>query len=808
MSNNTRLAACILSDRPLSELEAAAAGGLDCAAGIPALALAASLLNVESVATLLRCGADVNAAYASEPFAGWRALHFAAAAPCGPDTDALLAILITAGADVTASTNDGFSATDIACTDHPETAQLLVAAGAPPPSAARHALHLQTQARATPRLHAVVDELEVSAVCEELLLGAYVDGADPAGRTPLHLAARLGCPPLVRLLAFSFGANVNVQDVLGRTPLLIAVSLDMPSTETVATLLALGADWNTPDALGATPMRVAVDRGRTQLVAMLAAAGAPVPAGVPASIAKQHRPVPEPINLMAQHAFAVSCISKGHLRALDMALATGKHSLHNLTVHAAAYGTVDSLQFFLSRGGDVSARLTHPAESLYSGASALHAACGTTEDRDDHVRLLLEAGADINATMPNGLKPLDVACRAATRSLLISRGAVRAERTADGASWKFTAQMMYAVANHDFEEAKQHLYAGVPVETRDVLGRTVMHSAASTGNCSLVISLLAHGAQPNAVSFDGRSALHYAVAGGHLGCCELLLAAGADAQQPSWLGVTPARLAALSGEWRILQLFTESVLPRQPAAAPPAQPPPPRARSRRAASVAAPPTPEAVARAEAAAAELLATEAAEAARAAAKVAKAAKRAAQAASRKAPPPRAAHSSSSEEEEEAEAPAPEASWPCLPRQKPVKRVRPRRRSYASAVAPPSAAAELKEPPPAPSAPSTESADDSFSSISEPDWLAELLEDRCDTAGERRTYVEQVVKDVGALRVEIDNAKLCIVCLSAEKSAVLLPCKHAGFCDGCAVALLRGPCPLCQTRVEECLLGLYCH
>jgi hypothetical protein len=83
---------------------------------------------------------------------------------------------------------------------------------------------------------------------------------------------------------------------------------------------------------------------------------------------------------------------------------------------------------------------------------------------------------------------------------------------------------------------------------------------------------------------------------------------------------------------------------------------------------------------------------------------------------------------------------------------------------------------------------------------------LEDRCDTASERRAYVEAAVKGVTALRVELDNAKLCVVCLCAEKSGVLLPCKHTGFCDECAVALLHSPCPLCKTRVEECMLGLY--
>jgi hypothetical protein len=84
-----------------------------------------------------------------------------------------------------------------------------------------------------------------------------------------------------------------------------------------------------------------------------------------------------------------------------------------------------------------------------------------------------------------------------------------------------------------------------------------------------------------------------------------------------------------------------------------------------------------------------------------------------------------------------------------------------------------------------------------------LAELLEERCDTASERRAYVEAAVKDVGALRVELDNAKLCMVCLSTERSAVALPCKHAGFCDECAIRLLNAPCPLCKTRIKDCLI-----
>ena len=133
--------------------------------------------------------------------------------------------------------------------------------------------------------------------------------------------------------------------------------------------------------------------------------------------------------------------------------------------------------------------------------------------------------------------------------------------------------------------------------------------------------------------------------------------------------------------------------------------------------------------------------------------------------------------------------------------------RRRSTAhSAVAP-----QPPQPPAATACAAHSSAqhseEDTCSTISEPDWLAALLEERCETAHERRSFVEAAVKEVAALRVELDNAKRCVVCLSAEKSAVALPCKHTGFCDGCAVALLRGPCPLCTRRIDECVLGLYC-
>jgi len=53
-------------------------------------------------------------------------------------------------------------------------------------------------------------------------------------------------------------------------------------------------------------------------------------------------------------------------------------------------------------------------------------------------------------------------------------------------------------------------------------------------------------------------------------------------------------------------------------------------------------------------------------------------------------------------------------------------------------------------------------------------------------------------------------CVVCLSAPKTTVMLPCKHVVSCAECTKALLGGAeaagqppqCPLCRTRIVDTL------
>jgi ankyrin repeat protein len=359
-------------------------------------------------------------------------VHFAAAAACSSDQEALslLRILLVSRCDVLAVTDAGFSATDV-CQESSddEVMSMLLAAGAPRPNRERRSLFLTSPACAATLVHRYLQDLSVAGLVEEFLRGADPSSPDPARRSPLHLAAAVGSAPLVRLIGAQFGAALNAQDMLGRTPLRMAVSVDEPSEETVATLLSLGADWSIADAEGSTPMPIAVARGRLQLAAMLAVAGAPLPAGAPWSITRLLCPVKEPANLITHHAFAVTSIQRGFLRALEYALSTGAHDVDNLTAHAAGHGPVSSLAFMLSRGGRVDSRITSPVEALFLGGTALHVACGTTAgDRDQQVMLLIERGADVTATLPCGLRPVHVARGASTRALFKAEAEPAARR--------------------------------------------------------------------------------------------------------------------------------------------------------------------------------------------------------------------------------------------------------------------------------------------------------------------------------------------------------------------------------------------
>eukprot|EP00288_Rhodomonas_lens_P010268 CAMPEP_0177745062 /NCGR_PEP_ID=MMETSP0484_2-20121128/30099_1 /TAXON_ID=354590 /ORGANISM="Rhodomonas lens, Strain RHODO" /LENGTH=263 /DNA_ID=CAMNT_0019259647 /DNA_START=243 /DNA_END=1031 /DNA_ORIENTATION=+ len=122
----------------------------------------------------------------------------------------------------------------------------------------------------------------------------------------------------------------------------------------------------------------------------------------------------------------------------------------------------------------------------------------------------------------------------------------------------------------DVKALEALLDGGMPVNTLDKYGGTVMHWAAGTGQLAICQMLLARGADPNIRLSKGggrgRTVLHYAARNGHLDVCTWLVeAVHIPADVPTHDGTTPLQLAVWKGHLPVCNwlVHTKGVDPHQ-----------------------------------------------------------------------------------------------------------------------------------------------------------------------------------------------------------------------------------------------------
>ena len=406
-------------------------------------------------------------------------VHLAGSTGWGFDEPDKVAVLLAAGADVTARTRSGLTP-----------------------------LHLVAQAARDYDGHRKWAGSAGRAAAAALLdAGADVNAGDAAGERPLHKAVQLEDDSAVFMitLLIEAGADVNARTNDGQTPLHQAASLDRVTA--MAALLEAGAEVDARTNNGRTPLHQARERGQPAAAAILLEAGAdPVPRD-------QEGRLYDP----------VSCEHWG-------------------TRGFFAFATLNDVTVCLDAGADPRDPIpTEPPRAPSSPRPAytpppsppLHTAVAHTRD-PAVITALLQAGADVNARSEWDRTALHEAAEHGT--LGVVRVLLEAGAEVDARPRRFDdffrgspTPLHLAARTPDPEVAAALLEAGADVDARGRQGETPLHNAAWNPNPAVAELLLEAGAEVNAPQSSGLTPLHRAVSGNsNPAVLDVLLEAGAD----------------------------------------------------------------------------------------------------------------------------------------------------------------------------------------------------------------------------------------------------------------------------------------
>lgn len=316
-------------------------------------------------------------------------------------------------------------------------------------------------------------------------------------------------------------ADVNAREGDGATALQWAVVRD--DAETVEGLLKAGADVNAANDYGVTPLSLACTNRNLTVVKKLLVAGAD----------------PNAATSMGETPL-MTCVRTGSAEGVAALFDHGANNVnapeksHGQTalMWAAAQENPDVVRLLLTHGADVHTRSTSHLLPVSLGGNAgnfrdavMMPQRGVTSllfaarhGRIENARLLLDAGADVNAAAPNGESAL-----------------VTAAFSGQG---KLAAFLLERGANPNDAGA----------------GYAALHTAVLRGDLELVKVLCAHGADPNVRLTKGsrqqRDSRWFALSGALVGATPFLLAAKyAEIETMRYLGAhgVDPRLSAEDG---------------------------------------------------------------------------------------------------------------------------------------------------------------------------------------------------------------------------------------------------------------------
>jgi ankyrin repeat protein len=428
-----------------------------------------------------------------------------------------------------------------------------------------------------------------------LRAGANPKAANRAGSTPLWLASINGDAGMIAAL-LGAGADANEKLPLGRTPLMAAARTG--NVDAMTALIDRGADVNARETLrGTTPIMWAADEGHEGAVQLLVRRGAdfkarsnPATRGRGPALGKANDP---------RKAVAAQGAALATGRALDLgqlnAITTGRGA----APQGRRGGGAGRAGGANDADDDAGANPFRRPEPTDGGALTALVYAARSNDLET-VKVLLEAGADINQTTGYGWSPLLVAAQNRYYKLaayLLDRGAD--PNLANNGGWTplYLATDNRNIENGDYPVRKgdmDHLAfitllldKGANVngrvkdstETRTVFtnqwldenGATPFLRASQSGDLELMKLLLARGADPKIATTLGVTALHVAAGIGWVEgityewspeatfeAVKMLIGLGLDVNAQAGTGRTALHGAAHKGRAKVIQALADA----------------------------------------------------------------------------------------------------------------------------------------------------------------------------------------------------------------------------------------------------------
>lgn len=409
----------------------------------------------------------------------------------------------------------------------------------------------------------------LQAVRQLINQGSDVNASQADGTTALLWAAEANNLELVRVL-IEAGANVTAANVAGASPLLLASQNG--NAELLKLLLDNGADANTSlTRSGDTALMMAARTGKVDAVGVLLDAGADVNA-------QETWGGTSPL---------MWALQEGHTETVRLLLERGADIAQRSYYVPSASG----------RGFEGATPIAEKPEGEFQEFSSgwmTPLMFAAREDRVESLRLLLDAGADINARAADGKDALSLALfdgSYAAAEFLIDNGADVNQQDAQ----RFTP-LFWAVDRRNMETAPNFPW----MQTRDplpliekmlergadpntlinatprarmregsprIVYATVLMRAALAGDHELAQLLLSYGADPNIISEDRETVLMAACGTGfingyhserppadRLALVKLLVEEqGLDVNAADNYGITPLMVAANLGDIEIVK---------------------------------------------------------------------------------------------------------------------------------------------------------------------------------------------------------------------------------------------------------------